>query len=210
MTEPHACSDAEFISSFEGAPAIPPLLRLIARGRPVDLAELAAESAQPAPDLERILRAQPGTEWDDEGRLVGFGLSLRPTAHRYLVGGHTLYTWCATDTLFFTVILGTDAVAESTCPATGQPIRLEITPDAVTSVSPPWSRRLSTPPGRTGLEPPRPTCATTAISSPPRLPPAPGWRHTPTARSSASTDAFDHCRTACEELGWLVPGTTGR
>jgi hypothetical protein len=60
MIEPHACSDAEFISSFEGSAAIPPLLRLIARGRPVDLAELAAVSGQPAPDLERILRAQPG------------------------------------------------------------------------------------------------------------------------------------------------------
>jgi len=24
------------------------------------------------------------------------------------------------------------------------------------------------------------------------------------------TDAFDNSRTACEDLGWLVPGTTGR
>jgi Helix-turn-helix domain of alkylmercury lyase len=71
MTEPHACSDAEFISSFECFAAIPPLLRLLARGRPVDLTELAAESGLPTKDLERILRAQSGTEWDDEGHLVG-------------------------------------------------------------------------------------------------------------------------------------------
>ena len=209
MTEPHACSDAEFISSFEGSPAIPPLLRLIARGRPVDLAELAAESGQPASDLERILRAQPGTEWDDEGRLVGFGLSLRPTAHRYLVSGHTLYTWCASDTLLFTVILGTDAVAESTCPATGQPIRLEITPDAVTSVSPPGAVVSQRHRGELVANLRADVCdhghffASEAAAS--------AWvvAH-PDGEILSVTDAFDHCRTACEQLGWLVPGTTGR
>jgi alkylmercury lyase len=209
MTEPHACSDAELISSFEGAQAIPPLLRLLARGRPVDLAELAAESGQPAPDLERILREQAGTEWDDEGRLVGFGLSLRATAHRYLVGGHTLYTWCASDTLFFTVILGTDAVAESTCPATGKPIRLEITPVAVTSVSPPGAvvsqRHRSDLVANLRAD----VCdhglffASAAAAS--------DWvaAH-PDGEILSVTDAFDKCRTACEQLGWLVLGTTGR
>ena len=209
MTEPHACSDAEFISSFESSQAIPPLLRLLARGRPVDLAELAGMSGRPAPDLERILRVQPGTEWDDEGRLVGFGLSLRPTAHRFLVGGRTLYTWCGTDTLFFTVILGTDAVVESTCPATGQPICLEITPGAVTSVSP----------------------AEVVVSQLHRGYPVANLRADvcdhghffvsevaanawvaahPDGEILSVADAFERCRIACGELGWLVPGTTGR
>jgi alkylmercury lyase len=209
MTNPHACSDAELISTFEGSPAIPALLRLIARGRPVDLAELAAESGQPAPDLEPIFRAQPGTEWDDEGRLVGFGLSLRPSAHRYLVAGRTLYTWCASDTLFFTVILGIDAVAESTCPATGQPIRLEITPDAVTSVSPPGAvvsqRHRSDLVANLRAD----VCdhghffASAAAAS--------DWvaAH-PDGEILSVTDVFDNARRACEQLGWLVPGTTGR
>jgi alkylmercury lyase len=209
MTEPHACNDAELISSFEGFPAIPPLLRLIARGRPVGLPELAAESGQPAPDLERMLRTQPGTEWDDEGRLVGFGLSLRPTAHRYLVGGQTLYTWCASDTLFFTVILGADAVAESTCPATGQSIRLEITPDAVTSVSPAGAvvserhRDDLVANVRTDVCDHGHFFASEAAAS--------AWvaAH-PDGEILSVTDAFDHCRTACEQLGWLVPGTTAR
>jgi alkylmercury lyase len=209
MTEPHACSDAEFISSFEGSPAIPPLLRLIARGRPVDLAELAAESGQRTTDLERILRAQPGTEWDDEGRLVGFGLSLTPTAHRYLVGSHTLYTWCATDTLLFTVILGTNAVAESTCPATGKPIRLEITPHAVTSVSPAGAvvsqrhREDLVANLRADVCDHGHFFASEAAAS--------AWvaAH-PDGEVLGITDAFDHCRTACEQLGWLVFGTAGR
>jgi alkylmercury lyase len=209
VTEPHACSDAELISSFEGSPAIPTLLRLIARGRPVDLAELAAVSGPPAPDLERILRAQPGTEWDDDGRLVGFGLSLRPTAHRYLVSGRTLYTWCATDTLLFTVILGTDAVAESTCPATGQPIRLEITADAVTSVSPAGAVVSQRHRGDLVVNLRADVCDhshffASAVA-------AGAWvaAH-PDGEILSITDAFDHCRTACEQLGWLVPGTTGR
>jgi alkylmercury lyase len=209
VTEAHACSDAELISSFEGSPAIPTLLRLIARGRPVDLVELAAESGQPVADLERILRAQPGTEWDDDGRLVGFGLSLRPTAHRYLVDRHTLYTWCATDTLLFTMILGTDAVAESTCPATGQPIRLEVTPDAVTSVSPPAVVVSQRHRGDLAANLRADVCdhghffASAAAAS--------AWLAAhPDGEILSVTDAFESSRTACEQLGWLVPRTTGR
>jgi len=209
MARPHACSDAGLISSFEGSSAIPPLLRLLARGRPVDLAELAAESGHRAPDLEGILRAQPGTEWDDEGHLVGFGLSLRPTAHRYVVGGHTLYTWCATDTLLFTIILGTPAVAESTCPATGQPIRLEITPRAVTSVSPPAAVVSQRHGSDTVADLRTDVCdhghffATAAAAR--------AWAAAdPDVEILSTTAAFESSRAACEQLGWLVPGTTGR
>jgi len=209
MTGPHACSDAELISSFEGSAAIPTLLRLIARGRPVDLAELATESGQPTTDLERMLKAQPGTEWDDEGRLVGFGLSLRPTAHRYLLGGQTLYTWCATDTLLFTVILGTDAVAESTCPVTGLPIRLDIAPDAVTSVSPAAAVVSQRHRGDLAANLRADVCdhghffASAAAAS--------AWLAAhPDGEILSVTDAFGSSRTACEKLGWLVPGTTGR
>ncbi len=208
MIRPHTCSDAELFSGFEGSPAIPHLLRLIARGRPVDLAELA-ESGQPARDLQRILRALPGTEWNDEGRLVGFGLSLRPTAHRYLVGGHTLYTWCATDTLLFTVILGTEAVAESTCPATGEPIRLEVIPDAVRSVSPAGVVVSQRHHSGTVANLRADVCdhghffGSEAAAS--------AWV---TAHADGEilsvTDAFDQCRAACEQLGWLFPRATCR
>jgi alkylmercury lyase len=125
------------------------------------------------------------------------------------VGGHTLYTWCATDTLFFTVILGTDAVAESTCPATGQPIRLDITPDAVTSVSPPGAVVSQRHRGELVSNLRADVCdhghffASEAAAS--------AWvaAH-PDGEVLSITDAFDQSRTACEDLGWLVPGTTGR
>ncbi|MBO0730335.1 MAG: hypothetical protein J2P57_13830, partial [Acidimicrobiaceae bacterium] len=137
MNKPHCCNDAVFISSFDSWRALPQLLRALAAGEPVDLSELSDAGGQAGADLEGALRAQPGTEWDSEGRLVGFGLTPQPTDYRFLVGGKTLYTWCASDTLFFTIILGENTVAESICPATGVPIRLEITPGGVTSVTPP-------------------------------------------------------------------------
>lgn len=113
-----------------------PMIRLVAKGRPVGLERLAAASGVPVEAIESWLRAQPGTDWDDGGRLLGFGLTQRPTRHRYTVDGRVLFTFCAADTLIFTPILGRPASVESSCPTTGQPIRLELTPDAVTSVDP--------------------------------------------------------------------------
>ena len=136
MTQPHACNDAAFLASVDGIAALPQLLRLLAGAEPVDLDELAALAGPAGAELARVVHAQPGAEWDDDGRLVGFGLTPRPTDYRFRVGGQTLYTWCASDTLFFTVILREHTVAESTCPVTGVPIRLEITPEAIMSVTP--------------------------------------------------------------------------
>ena len=79
---------------------------------------------------------QTSVERDADGRLVGLGLTLRPTPHRYPLDGRTLFAWCASDALTFPVVLGRPGVIESTCGATGQPIRVELTPDGVTSVDP--------------------------------------------------------------------------
>lgn len=208
MTQPHACCDAERIASFDRFSTIPLVLRLLARGRPVELQELADRSGRPAPELERILEVQPGTEWDDEGRLVGFGLSLRPTAHRYVVGGRTLYTWCATDTLFFTIILGTDAVAASTCPASGQPIRVEITPEAVTSVSPRDAvvsqQNPADPVGNLRSD----VCDHGHFFASEGAAGAWARAHRQGAVLGVA-EAFDQCRRACEQLGWIVPGQSG-
>ncbi len=208
MTEPHCCNDAVFISSFEGWRALPQLLRLLAKGEPIDLLELANIGGQSGSDLERALRAQPGTEWDDQGRLIGFGLTPKPTDYRFLIGGKTLYTWCASDTLFFTVILGEETVAESICPATGVPIRLEITPDGVASVTPPDTvvsqRHKSEYVGNLRSD----VCdhghffASTSAAA--------GWlvEH-PEGNVLSIGEAFAECRTACEELGWIAPGVSG-
>jgi len=121
---------------LDGFELIPHIVRAVVQGEPVALQKIAAAANLPTAEAERLLRSQPGTEWDDDGRLVGFGLTSRPTDHRFSVEGKTLYTWCATDTLFFTVILGRSTVVESTCPATGQLIRIELDPDAVISIEP--------------------------------------------------------------------------
>lgn len=49
-------------------------------------------------------------ERDQNGAVVGFsGLTLRPTAHTFVVGGRRLHTWRAWDALFLPVMLATTA-----------------------------------------------------------------------------------------------------
>ena len=130
-----AGSDPRFISRL-GLELLPHLVMLLAQGRPVEPRHVAQTAGLPLGQVEGFLRAQPGTDWDDDGRVAGFGLTLRPTPHRFVVDDRVLYTWCATDTLVFPAILGRRATVESACPATARPIRLEVAPDGVLSVDP--------------------------------------------------------------------------
>lgn len=115
---------------------LPALIRLVAEGDPVPLSRLAAEADLPEDQVAAWLRAQPGTDWDEHGRLVGFGLTQRATRHRFVVDARELFTFCAADTLLFPPILGKPASVVSTCQATGETILVEVTPEAVTSVEP--------------------------------------------------------------------------
>jgi alkylmercury lyase len=127
----------DLIRRVEGQELLPHAIRLLAGGEPVALERLAAASGLPVEAVEATLGEQLSAERDDDGRLVGFALTLRPTPHRYTTGGRTLYAWCASDTLMFPVILGRPGLVESTCRHTGQPIRIELNPDAVERVDPP-------------------------------------------------------------------------
>ena len=114
------------------------LLGLLARGEPVSPDDLTAASGLPADEVRRELTEFADLETDEHGRIVGYGLTLRPTPHRFTVDGHHIYTWCALDTLVFPALLGQAASVESPCQATGIPIRVEVHPSAgVTSVEPP-------------------------------------------------------------------------
>ena len=113
-----------------------PLLRMLAHGEPVDIEQLAAETGRSIEEVRSGLAAVPDTEYDDAGRIIGQGLTLRPTRHRFTVDGQELYTWCALDTLMFPVLIDRTATIESSSPASGQPIRVTATPDQVTSVEP--------------------------------------------------------------------------
>jgi len=113
-----------------------PLLQLLANGEPVTVEELAASTGRSIDDVRTALAAQSDTELDEQGRIVGYGLTLRPTPHRFVVDGKQLYTWCALDTLIFPAVLGRCAQVESPSHASGEPVRLAVDPDGVTSVEP--------------------------------------------------------------------------
>ncbi len=136
MTDSHTCIDADFLRGVSGIEIVPHAVRLLAMGRPVALAEIASAAGVPVEEVEELLRAQPGSDWDEGGRLVGFGLTQRPTAHNLILPTASLYTWCAMDTLLFALMLQTPATAVSKCPATGREIRVEVSPDAIRSVDP--------------------------------------------------------------------------
>lgn len=111
-------------------------MRLLMRGEPVDVAEVASLSGLETTLVRRLLSALRDTEYDDRGRIVGLGLTLRRTAHRFEVEGRALYTWCALDTLIFPAVLGASARVTSTCYATGAPIQLEVGPEGLSGLAP--------------------------------------------------------------------------
>ncbi len=113
-----------------------PLLQLIADGQPVGIDEIAAATGRTDVDIRAALAGMPDTEYDPDGRIVGAGLTQRPTAHQFEIDDRTLYTWCALDTLVFPAVLDRPARVTSACHTTGAPIRLIVTPDAVTDLDP--------------------------------------------------------------------------
>lgn len=113
-----------------------PLLALLAEGEPVTVEELADATGRSSGEVRETLADISDVETDQQGRVVGYGLTLKPTPHRFEIGGRQLYTWCALDTLVFPAILARSARIESPCPSTGTPVRVEVGPDGVTSVKP--------------------------------------------------------------------------
>lgn len=114
----------------------PTVLRLLARGVPVAVGDVAAATRRNLAEVRAAIEDVTDIELDEEGRIVGYGLTLRPTRHRFEVGGKALYTWCALDTLMFPALLGDSAVVQSPSPLSAAPVRVEVGPDGVRSVDP--------------------------------------------------------------------------
>lgn len=110
-----------------GGRPIREVVRLLAGGEPVTVAELSAATGLSVAELERQ-PVWPDVERDDQGRIVGWGLTLKPTVHSIVVDGRQLYAWCAGDTLLVPILLGRPARAESPCAATDTPIRFTVDP----------------------------------------------------------------------------------
>jgi alkylmercury lyase len=111
-------------------------LRLLASGEPISPIELASAADVSAVELARAVAGQD-VEYDDRGRIVGWGLTSKPTPHKFTIDGKQLYTWCAPDTLIFPAVIGGTARIESPCRTTGRIIRLTVDPDAgITALEP--------------------------------------------------------------------------
>lgn len=103
-------------------------LRLLAAGDPITPAQLAEAAGVADIDLEHATAGRD-IEYDEQGRIIGWGLTHNPTPHKFTVDGKQLYTWCAPDTLIFPILIGRTAHIESHCPTTQTSIRLTIYPD---------------------------------------------------------------------------------
>jgi alkylmercury lyase len=121
----------------DDAPLARALLRELARGEPVSPIALASVAGRDEQQTTETLARWPNVRRDEQGRVEAFGgLSLRPTKHRFEVGGRPLYTWCAWDTLFLPALLDDHAQVESTCTMTGTEVRLTVAPDRVLAAHP--------------------------------------------------------------------------
>jgi alkylmercury lyase len=116
---------------------VPPTLHLLAGGKPASPEEIAAASSKPPEEVRTALEQFPSTEWDEQGRVVGLGLTLQLTPHRLEVGGRTLFAWCALDAFLFPVLLERSASIESPCRCTGELVHIEVTPAGTEAVEPP-------------------------------------------------------------------------
>jgi alkylmercury lyase len=116
---------------------VPPTLDLLARGKPASPEEIAAASGKSPEEVRAALDRFPSAEWDEQGRVVGLGLTLQLTPHRLELEGRTLFAWCALDTLLFPVLLGRPASIESPCRGTGDPVHIEVTSAGIEAVEPP-------------------------------------------------------------------------
>ena len=102
---------------------------------PEDLAKALGVSTDEAKGALEGL-ATVGLQVDAEGRVVGAALTTQPTPHRLRIGAGDRYAWCAMDALFIPGLLGETAQVESTCPESGEPIRLTVTPDRFEGLEP--------------------------------------------------------------------------
>ncbi len=107
---------------------------LVESAIPVSLDALAQALHTSRERVKAVL--EPEAEYDQSGNLLGWGLTLQPTVHQVGVAGHTLYAWCAPDTLYDPVVVNRPAQISSRCHMTGARIELRLTPDRLERLSP--------------------------------------------------------------------------
>jgi alkylmercury lyase len=109
---------------------------LVESATPVSLDTLAQALHTSRERVQAVLERYPDAEYDQFGNLLGWGLTLHPTVHQVGLEGHSLYAWCAPDTLYDPLVLNIPAQIVSRCPLTGAKIEMLLTPDRLESLAP--------------------------------------------------------------------------
>jgi alkylmercury lyase len=116
------------------------LYRELAKGKPVRREQLALALDMPDREVSEVLDSEALsclTFHDEQKAIIGFGgLAVVEMAHKFIVNGQKLHTWCAWDSLFIPELLDATAQVESTCPETRLPVRLRVSPGGVEIVEP--------------------------------------------------------------------------
>ncbi len=105
-------------------------------GHPLAPTHLATLLQMSQEELRTQLACVPDTEFDEQGNIVGWGVTLVPTAHHMQLHGKPLYTWCAFDTVLFPALFQTEAQVQSECATTGYPITFVATSEGIRELTP--------------------------------------------------------------------------
>jgi alkylmercury lyase len=100
---------------------------MVETGQPLSLVHLARHLQMSQENLAAHLAHVPDTEFDAQGNIVGWGITLLPTQHQFVLSERPLFTWCAFDTVLFPPLLQIEASVQSICETTGQPVTFAIT-----------------------------------------------------------------------------------
>jgi alkylmercury lyase len=113
------------------------ILRVLAEtGQPLAPVHVANRLHLSLESLAAHLSHIPDADFDREGNIVGWGITLVPTCHQFWVKGNSLFTWCAFDTVLFPSLLRETASVQSVCETTGHPITFMAFPDQITDLTP--------------------------------------------------------------------------
>jgi alkylmercury lyase len=124
-----------------------PLVAKLMEGEPVAPDDAATLMGWPGEDaLARWRDMGYPLELDEDGNVIGAGLSLRPTRHVCTIAGRDQYGWCAMDAIMFALVAGEPSPVRSTCPATGRAITLTVTPTGIVDADPPTTVVSLAPP----------------------------------------------------------------
>jgi len=105
-------------------------------GQPLAPVHLARRLQMSQENLTAHLTRVPDTEFDEQGNIVGWGITLLPTQHQFHLQERPLFTWCAFDTVLFPPLLQETAHVQSECSASGQPITFVATPEGIADLFP--------------------------------------------------------------------------